>query len=65
MSTVSRLGCADLASTCGRCEARNQSEPIVRLAGAVAGFVLDFLEGQPYAPKLYEKAIREGISMEI
>jgi hypothetical protein len=45
--------------------ARDESEPIVRLADAVAGFVRDFLEGQPYAPKLYEKAIREGIFMEI
>ena len=45
--------------------ARDESEPIVRLADAVAGFVRDFLQGQPYAPKLYEKAIREGIFVEI
>ncbi len=45
--------------------ARDESEPIVRLADAVAGFVRDFLEGQPYAPKLYEKALREGIFIEL
>jgi hypothetical protein len=45
--------------------ARDESEPIVRLADAVAGFVRDFLEGQPYTPELYEKALREGIFMEI
>jgi hypothetical protein len=45
--------------------ARDESEPIVRLADAVAGFVRDFLEGQTYAAKLYEKAIRDGIFGEL
>jgi hypothetical protein len=45
--------------------ARDESEPIVRLADAVAGFVRDFLEGQAYAAKLYEKAIRDGIFCEL
>jgi hypothetical protein len=45
--------------------ARDESEPIIRLADAVAGFVRDFLEGQNYATKLYEKAIREGIFQEL
>jgi hypothetical protein len=45
--------------------ARDESEPIVRLADAVAGFVRDFLEGQSYAAKLYEKALRDGIFSEL
>ncbi len=45
--------------------ARDESEPIIRLADAVAGFVRDFLEGQNYAAKLCEKAIREGIFQEL
>jgi uncharacterized protein DUF3800 len=45
--------------------ARDESEPIVRLADAVAGFVRDFLEGQTYAVKLYEQAIRDGIFSEL
>jgi Protein of unknown function (DUF3800) len=38
--------------------ARDESEPIVRLADAVAGFVRDFLEGQKYAIGLYGQAVR-------
>jgi hypothetical protein len=38
---------------------------IVRLAGAAVGFIRDFLEGQPYAAKLYEKATRDGIFSEL
>ena len=40
---------------------RDESEPIIRLADAIAGFVRDYLEGQSYALKLYEKAIKEGL----
>jgi hypothetical protein len=45
--------------------ARDESEPIVRLADAAVGFIRDFLEGQAYAVKLYEKAIRDGIFSEL
>ena len=45
--------------------ARDESEPIVRLADAAVGFIRDFLEGQDYAVKLYENAIRDGIFSEL
>ena len=44
---------------------RDESEPMVRLADAVAGFVRDFLEGQSYAIKLYGKAIKEKMIEEL
>lgn len=45
--------------------ARDESEPIVRLADAVAGFLRDFLEGQEYAEPLYRKARQDGVIQEI
>lgn len=45
--------------------ARDESEPLIRLADAIAGFIRDFLEGQEYAQKLYERARQDGIIQEI
>ncbi len=44
---------------------RDESEPIIRLADAIAGFVRDFIEGQEYAGEWYEKAISSGVIREI
>ncbi len=44
---------------------RDESEPIVRLADAVAGFVRDYMEKQSYAVRLYEKALREKMIQEL
>ena len=44
---------------------RDESEPITRVADAVAGFVRDFIEGQAYAPELYEKAVASGVLREL
>ncbi|MFN0107213.1 MAG: hypothetical protein ACKVZH_00030 [Blastocatellia bacterium] len=44
---------------------RDESEPLIRLADAVAGFVRDFIEGQPYAAEWYEKAVASGVLREL
>lgn len=45
--------------------ARDESEPLVRLADAVAGFLRDFLDGQKYAVSLYQQASRGRIIQEL
>ncbi len=44
---------------------RDESEPLIRLADAIAGLVRDFIEGQPYAVEWYEKAIASGVLREL
>jgi len=44
---------------------RDESEPIIRLADAVAGFVRDFIEGQAYAAEHYEQAVKSGVLREL
>lgn len=44
---------------------RDESEPLIRLADAVAGLVRDFIEGQPYAVEWYEKAVASGVLREL
>lgn len=44
---------------------RDESEPIIRLADAMAGFVRDLIEGQPYAAEWYEKAVANGMLREL
>ncbi len=41
--------------------ARDESEPLIRLADAFAGFIRDHIESQPYAKERYEKATRLGV----
>lgn len=41
--------------------ARDESSALIRLADALAGFLRDALEGQEYARKLYEEAVRKGV----
>ena len=45
--------------------ARDESEPLIRLADAIAGFLRDYLEKQNYTKKLYQKAIKQKIIEEI
>jgi Protein of unknown function (DUF3800) len=45
--------------------ARDESEPLVRLADAIAGFVRDYLEGQEYAQALFQKAHTAGVIREL
>lgn len=45
--------------------ARDESEPLIRLADAIAGFLRDYLEKQNYAKKLYQKAVKQKIIEEI
>ncbi len=45
--------------------ARDESEPLIRLADAVAGFVRDFIEGQAYAAEYYEQAVKNGALREL
>lgn len=40
---------------------RDESDPLIRLADAIAGFVRDALEGQDYVQALYQDAITNGI----
>ena len=44
---------------------RDQGDVFIRLADAVAGFVRDFLEGDPRTKELYKKAIAKGIIEEV
>ena len=41
--------------------AREQSDPLMRLADAIAGFLRDFLEKQDYAKRLWKKANKNKI----
>ena len=43
---------------------RDESEPLIRLADAVAGFVHDFSEGQTYAAEYDEQAVKSGVLRE-
>jgi hypothetical protein len=45
--------------------ARDESDPIIRLADAIAGFVRDYIEGKPYAQDLYKQAVANGIITEV
>lgn len=45
--------------------ARDESDPLIRMADAFAGFIRDYLEGQQYARDLYERAVRARILREI
>ena len=45
--------------------ARDEAEPLVRLADAVAGFLRDFLGGQKYAASLYQQARQGRIIQEL
>ena len=45
--------------------ALDESNALIRLADALAGFLRDALEGQAYAPDLYEKALREGMITQV
>ena len=40
---------------------RDESDPLIRLADATAGFVRDFLEGEPRARELHQRAVKKGI----
>jgi hypothetical protein len=40
---------------------RDESEPLIRLADAIAGFVRDFIEGKAYAAEYYEQAVKNGV----
>jgi len=44
---------------------KDESEPLIRLADAMAGFLRDYLEGQNYVKKLYQEAIRKNIIEEV
>jgi hypothetical protein len=44
---------------------RGQSDELIRLADAVAGFVRDCLQGEGRMPVLYKRAMRKGIIKEI
>ena len=41
--------------------ARDQSEILIRLADAIAGFIRDYLEGDKTTKDLYKKAIAKSI----
>lgn len=40
---------------------RDESEPLIRLAAAVAGFVRDFIEGKTYAVECFAQAVKSGV----
>lgn len=44
---------------------RDESNALIRLADAIAGFVRDALEGKPYAQKPYQEAKDKGILKEV
>jgi len=44
---------------------QEESDPLMRLADAAAGFIRDALEGRGYAQELYREAIRKGIIREV
>lgn len=44
---------------------REQSDPLLRLADAMAGFIRDALEGHAYAQDLYRRAIAQGMIQEL
>lgn len=45
--------------------ARDESEAMIRLADAVAGFIRDFIDGQDYTTSLYRKAKQNRIIQEL
>lgn len=44
---------------------RDESDPLIRLADALAGFLRDYIEGQNYTKKLYQRAERQKIIKKI
>lgn len=44
---------------------REESDSLLRLADAAAGFIRDALEGQGYAQERYREAVRKGIIREV
>jgi hypothetical protein len=44
---------------------REESDQLMRLADAVAGFIRDVLESQAYAQELYREAISKGVIREV
>jgi len=44
---------------------RDESEPLIRLADAIAGFLRDYIEGQSYAKKFYRQISKKKIIEEI
>jgi hypothetical protein len=44
---------------------REENDPLIRLADAIAGFLRDVLEGQTYGQSLYQDALRRGILREV
>ncbi len=45
--------------------ARDESDPMIRLADAFAGFIRDYLEGQTYAQQMFERAVNAGVVREL
>jgi hypothetical protein len=44
---------------------RDESDPLIRLADAMAGFIRDALEQKPYAQRLYQDALKRGVIQEV
>lgn len=44
---------------------KNESEPLIRLADTIAGFLRDYIEGQSYTKELYNFAVSAKIISEI
>ena len=44
---------------------RDESDPLIRLADAVAGFIRDALEQKAYAQRLYQEALKRGVIQEV
>jgi len=40
---------------------RDESSALIRLADALAGFIRDWEEGQPYTEKLFPKFLKKGL----
>jgi len=45
--------------------ARDQSEILIRLADAIAGFIRDYIEKEKYAQEFYQKAVQRKVIQEI
>ncbi len=44
---------------------REEGDPLIRLADAMAGFIRDFIEGRAYAQEIFQKAIEKEVIREI
>jgi Protein of unknown function (DUF3800) len=44
---------------------RDESDALIRLADAMAGFIRDALEKKPYAQRLYQEAIKRRVVQEV